>query len=119
MSDYQKLLAACVEYRAKLDALERENAALREKISELEKAFAPNFVRELHIACLELERENAALRAELKRQRGLWQATYALGLAERDFAIKCIETALGPNKAQSWGDDQIMRQCLNEGGTPT
>lgn len=67
----------------------------------------------------ELERENAALRAELKRQRALWQATYALGLAERDFAIKCIETALGPNKAQSWGDDQIMRQCLNEGGTPT
>jgi hypothetical protein len=67
----------------------------------------------------ELERENVALRAELKRQRALWQATYAVGLAERDFAIKCIETALGPNKAQSWGDDQIMRQCLNEGGTPT
>jgi hypothetical protein len=67
----------------------------------------------------DLERENAAMRAELKRQRGLWQATYALGLAERDFAIKCIETALGPNKTQSWGDDQIMRQCLNEGGTPT
>jgi hypothetical protein len=67
----------------------------------------------------DLIKENAALRAELKRQRALWQATYALGLAERDFAIKCIETALGPNKAQSWGDDQIMRQCLNEGGTPT
>jgi hypothetical protein len=46
--------------------LERENAALREKISELEKAFAPNFVRELHIACIELERENAALLKALK-----------------------------------------------------
>jgi hypothetical protein len=29
MSDEQKLLAACVDYRAKLDALEAENAALR------------------------------------------------------------------------------------------
>ncbi len=42
----------------------------------------------------ELERENAALRSELKRQLALWQATHALGLAEREFAIKCIETAL-------------------------
>lgn len=41
-----------------------------------------------------LKRENAALRAELKRQRALWQATHALGLAEREFAIKCIEMAL-------------------------
>ncbi len=41
-----------------------------------------------------LERENAALRSELKRQLALWQATHALGLAEREFAIKCIETAL-------------------------
>lgn len=29
MNDYQKLLNACKEYRAKLDALEAENAALR------------------------------------------------------------------------------------------
>jgi hypothetical protein len=50
--------------------LEQENSALREKISELEKAFAPNFVRELHIACLELERENAALRNKLASYEG-------------------------------------------------
>jgi hypothetical protein len=48
----------------------------------------------------DLERENAALRCELKRQRALWQATHALGLAERDFAIKCIETALARKEAQ-------------------
>lgn len=41
-----------------------------------------------------LECEIAALRSELKRQHALWQATHALGLAEREFAIKCIETAL-------------------------
>jgi hypothetical protein len=29
VNDYQKLLNACKEYRAKLDALEAENAALR------------------------------------------------------------------------------------------
>jgi cell division protein FtsB len=34
MSDYEKLLVACVEYRAKLDKLEAENAAL---INVLEK----------------------------------------------------------------------------------
>jgi chromosome segregation ATPase len=55
------------EYRHKI---ETENATLREKISELEKAFAPNFVRELHIACLELERENAALRNKLASYEG-------------------------------------------------
>jgi hypothetical protein len=55
-----------MELAALSAVLERENAALREKISELEKAFAPNFVRELHIACLELERENAALLKALK-----------------------------------------------------
>ena len=48
----------------------------------------------------ELERENAALRDELKRQRALWQATHALGFSERDFAIKCIETALARKEAQ-------------------
>lgn len=47
-----------------------------------------------------LERENAALRDELKRQRALWQATHALGFSERDFAIKCIETALARKEAQ-------------------
>ena len=41
MNDYQKLLNACKEYRAKLDALEAENAALREdstRLDWLEKA---------------------------------------------------------------------------------
>ena len=35
MSDEQKLLAACVDYRAKLDALERENARLTEEIQSV------------------------------------------------------------------------------------
>jgi len=32
VNDYQKLLNACKEYRAKLDALEAENAALRARL---------------------------------------------------------------------------------------
>ena len=32
MSDEQKLMAACVDYRAKLDKLEAENAALRKAL---------------------------------------------------------------------------------------
>lgn len=35
MNDTAKLLAACVEYRARLDKLERENAALRNEIARL------------------------------------------------------------------------------------
>lgn len=35
MNDYQKLLNACKEYRAKLDALEAENAALREALHDI------------------------------------------------------------------------------------
>jgi hypothetical protein len=31
--DFKKALAACVEYRAKLDKLERENATLREALT--------------------------------------------------------------------------------------
>ena len=45
MSDEQKLLAACMDYRAKLDALERENAALRDSRCttwHLEKLLAEN-----------------------------------------------------------------------------
>jgi cell shape-determining protein MreC len=34
--DFKKALAACVEYRAKLDKLERENAALRNKLAMYE-----------------------------------------------------------------------------------
>jgi len=35
VNDYQKLLNACKEYRAKLDALEAENAALREALHDI------------------------------------------------------------------------------------
>lgn len=35
MSDEQKLLAACVDYRAKLDKLEAENAALKKEKAQL------------------------------------------------------------------------------------
>ena len=42
MSDEQKLLAACVDYRAKLDALERENAELREDKARLDWLDAAN-----------------------------------------------------------------------------
>ena len=74
--------------------LERENKQLRQTVLE---TLNQRGQRELIVAwdrAKELERENAALRSELKRQLALWQATHALGLAEREFAIKCIETAL-------------------------
>jgi hypothetical protein len=35
VNDYQKLLNACKEYRAKLDALEAENAALRVALEDI------------------------------------------------------------------------------------
>ena len=35
MSNEQKLLAACVDYRAKLDKLEAENAALRVALEDI------------------------------------------------------------------------------------
>jgi hypothetical protein len=47
--------------------LEAENAELRAKISELEKAFAPNFVDELHVECLKFERDNAKLLKDKER----------------------------------------------------
>jgi Asp-tRNA(Asn)/Glu-tRNA(Gln) amidotransferase B subunit len=91
--------------------LERENAKLRADINVTRKnyeVYKTDNVRlqmELDSSCnaeelRQVRAENAALRCELKRQRALWQATHALGLAERDFAIKCIETALARKEAQ-------------------
>ncbi len=73
-------------YVRECEALQCINAALKKQANdEFDAVITRN---------MELERENAALRAELNRQRALWQATHALGLAEREFAIKCIEMAL-------------------------
>ena len=56
MSDEQKLLAACSDYRAKLDALEAENAALNETTKK-------------HVAAYyELLAQNAALKQALDAQ---------------------------------------------------
>ena len=55
MSDEQKLLAACGDYRAKLDKLEAENAELNETTRK-------------HVASYyEVLAENAALRADRDR----------------------------------------------------
>ena len=55
MSDEQKLLAACGDYRAKLDELEAENAELNETTRK-------------HVAAYyEVLAENAALRADRDR----------------------------------------------------
>jgi hypothetical protein len=69
MSDEQKLLAACVDYRAKLDALEAENAALR-----ADNAAAHALVLDLRAKehsertlAVRLEKEHAALRADKAR----------------------------------------------------
>ena len=120
MSDTPKLLALMVaardlpalDYSKQLEVLvrelETEIAALRAELAPLRETvgvrgdsktcrddinYWSKLVERSDFA-IRLERENAALRAELKRQRALWQATHALGLAEREFAIKCIETAL-------------------------
>ena len=55
MSDEQKLLAACGDYRAKLDALEAENAALKAKVEVIVKNYE------------DYKAENAALRADKAR----------------------------------------------------
>jgi len=72
-TDNQKLLNACKEYRAKVDALEAENAALNETARK-------------HVAAYyEVLAENAALRADKARLDWLEKArpiAWALGSEE-------------------------------------
>ena len=81
---HSMLLSACEEYRAKLDKLERENAALRED-------------------------------KELLDSNTIWlnvdgQPVWFNGCDLRKAIRRAMKEA---------GDDDIMRQHLNEGGTPT
>jgi hypothetical protein len=65
-----------------------------------------------NIRIAELERENAALREDKAR----------LDWLEKHGATPiCSRAAIDAarNKGPSWGDDQIMGQHLNNGGTPT
>ncbi len=103
----RELFKICSTYYGTRTAeLERENAKLRERIQQLESSkpehWLPKSITVADIAAkaIALNVENDALLSELKRQRALWQATHALGLSERDFAIKCIETALAQKEEQ-------------------
>jgi hypothetical protein len=68
----------------------------------------------------ELERENAALRAD--KERLVTTLDIALGglcvAALRDGTADLIQDTLDVTRKEA-GDDAIMRQHLNEGGTPT
>jgi hypothetical protein len=65
----------------------------------------------------ELERENAALKAdkELLDSNMIWLTVYGQPVWFNGFDLrKAIRRAM-----KEAGDDDIMRQHLNEGGTPT
>ena len=64
-----------------------------------------------------LEAENAELR-NLLRDSLEWLDDYGMRMSGTSNLVSRIETALR-KEAQRWGDDQIMRQHLSEGGTPT
>jgi len=63
----------------------------------------------------ELERENAALREDKERLREQLREANRLLVA---FAPESARAAIDATKPRV-GDDAIMRQHLNEGGTPT
>ena len=63
----------------------------------------------------DLERENAALRADKERLREQLREANRLLVA---FAPESARAAIDATKPRV-GDDAIMRQHLNEGGTPT
>ena len=63
----------------------------------------------------QLERENAALREDKERLREQLREANRLLVA---FAPESARAAIDATKPRV-GDDAIMRQHLNEGGTPT
>jgi len=63
----------------------------------------------------DLERENAALREDKERLREQLREANRLLVA---FAPESARAAIDATKPRV-GDDAIMRQHLNEGGTPT
>ena len=99
-----------LEYEDKIRTLKNENAELKKQVDSLianlaaahedRNAEAKSVFVAKQVEIPELLRENSTLRSELKRQGALWQATHALGLSERDFAIKCIEAALARKEEQ-------------------
>ena len=68
----------------------------------------------------EVERENAALREDKERLDWMASADYWADIAVYRTP-KGLRAAIDAarKEAQPWGDDQIMRQHLSEGGTPT
>ena len=70
-----------------------------------------------HAMVDKMEAENAELR-NLLRDSLEWLDDYGMRMSGTSNLVSRIETALR-KEAQRWGDDQIMRQHLSEGGTPT
>ena len=95
--------------------LERENAALRKENDRLTNKllFGETYQRELFL-------ENAALRHALQTALAIESLDDA-NLGELIARCRCVmrEQAAIDAARESAGDDAIMRQHLNEGGTPT
>jgi hypothetical protein len=104
-------IATADHHEQRIYELEQENAALRELTSTLG---APNHINIPVEKWRELRADKERL-DWLESLHSLWEGTEKTGPV---FLTRAAIDA-ARKEAQPWGNDQIMRQHLSEGGTPT